>query len=164
MCVVGAVAFILYPLYLFLGTNPLADDSALSYYLAATCGAVAIAWGITLYQLAGMAIGRKMLATPSAIGFLLVALTRLFTVPYGTQVFHVFPTEFLRTAVPWIEVAVFGGLSLAFWRAGARFAFDPRDVDPLPALSARLSGDEDRGGKTIRGGRLEARREPRQHG
>lgn len=119
MCLSGATAITLYPLHLFLGANLLAEDSVLAYYLAATCGAVGIAWGTGLCQSAATATERKMLATPSAIGFLLLALTRLLTVPYGDQVFHAFPYETLHTIVPWIEAVIFAALGLAFWRVAS---------------------------------------------
>jgi hypothetical protein len=119
MCLSGAIAFLLYPLRLFFRANPLAEECTLTYYLAATCGAVGIAWGMGLYRLAGTVTGRKMLATPTAMGFLLLAASRLLTVPYGSQVFHVFPYDTLNTVVPWIEVVIFGALGLAFWRVAS---------------------------------------------
>ncbi|MHC5064350.1 MAG: hypothetical protein ACYTG5_10295 [Planctomycetota bacterium] len=118
---VGTLAVITYPLHLLLsidplGVDPLGEASGFSYYIISTFGAMAIVWGLALWLSAGLRAGRRRLAVPSAIGFSLLAIMRLLTIPFGAYVFHFLPSEFLSTALPTAEFVLFTALALGFWR------------------------------------------------
>ena len=112
----GAGIYGLYPLHLFFGLKPLGQAGSAAYYLGATFGAAAIAWGMIMQRTTDIAIARRDVATASALGFLLLSLMRVLTLPFHDDVLAFLPGRALRIAVGIGESVLFGGLALVIWK------------------------------------------------
>lgn len=120
--VFGSVFFALYPLYLVFRIDPFLAESGYVYYMSATFGGTALAWGVVLLKAVSKSNYRKLLSEPSALGFLLLALMRVITILFRQDVLNFITPVALRIAVSVVESVLFGGLAYGFWMVSKTLA------------------------------------------
>ena len=104
---IGAPFYLSYISFLLFDFNPL-GVTGLALYWMATVGGLAI----------GIAVGfsRNSLATIGAVGFALLSLMRLVTIPWGMDVLTFIPSTTAVILLNVGETLVFSALAWRFWR------------------------------------------------
>ena len=109
-----AGAFLLLFLMEQIGYSILAGANSLGAYALATFGAAAACWGLVLLQAPSLPDAQITIARASSVGFALLAVVRLMTIPDADQVFDFLPAS-MAVSIACVETVLFSVLAVVFF-------------------------------------------------